>query len=79
MRLNAGGQTIVVVLLNATNLPSRTTDALNVRRFLAGELPVLAERPYRARPAPHRVPVNARRAGSVAGTPVVAARVGHFQ
>ena len=79
MRLNAGGQTIIVVLLNATNLPSRTTDALNVRRFLAGELPVLAERPYRARPAPHRVQVNARRAGSVAGTPVVAARVGRFQ
>jgi len=42
MRLNAGGQTVVVVLLNAANLPARTLDALNVRRFLSGENPLLA-------------------------------------
>jgi D-alanyl-D-alanine carboxypeptidase/D-alanyl-D-alanine endopeptidase (penicillin-binding protein 7) len=81
MRLNAGGQTIIVVLLNATNLPSRTIDALNVRRYLAGEPPLLAqaERLHRARRAPHYVPVNVRNAGSVAGTHLVAARIAHFQ
>lgn len=42
MRLNVGGQTIIVVLLKATNLPARTIDALNVRRYLAGEKPLLA-------------------------------------
>ena len=62
MRLNAGGQTIIVVLLNATNLPSRTIDALNVRRYLAGEQPLLAkaEHPHRIQRTSHHVPVNAR-------------------
>src|ERR1035437_685361 len=57
MRLNAGGQTIVVVLLNATNLPSRTIDALNVRRYLAGEQPLLAkaEHPRRTQRMSHHV------------------------
>ena len=62
MRLNAGGQTIIVVLLNATNSPSRTTDALNVRRYLAGEQPLLAQanHPRRTHRALHYVPVNER-------------------
>ncbi len=81
MRLNAGGQTIIVVLLNATNVPSRTIDALNVRRYLAGEQPLLAQadRPRRTRRAPHHVAVNARNAGSVARSLLVAARVARFQ
>jgi len=43
MRLNAGGQTVIVVLLNATNVPARSLDALNVRRFLSGERSLLAQ------------------------------------
>ena len=43
MRLKAGGQTVIVVLLNATSLPRRMLDVLNVRRFLSGERVLLAE------------------------------------
>jgi len=43
MRLKAGGQTVIVVLLNATSSPRRMLDALNVRRFLSGEPTLLAE------------------------------------
>jgi len=43
MRLKAGGQTVIVVLLNATSSPRRMLDALNVRRFLSGERILLAE------------------------------------
>ena len=61
MRLNTGGQTIIVVLLNATNLPSRTIDALNVRRYLAGEQPLLAkaDHPRRTQRTSHHAAVNA--------------------
>jgi D-alanyl-D-alanine carboxypeptidase/D-alanyl-D-alanine endopeptidase (penicillin-binding protein 7) len=81
MRMHAGGQTVIVVLLNATNLPSRTIDALNVRRYLAGDRPLLvqADRPHRARRPAHHVTVKARYAGSVVRTPSVAARVARFQ
>ena len=69
MRLKAGEQTIIVVLLNATNLPSRTIDALNVRRYLAGEQPLLAkvDHPRRTRHASHHAPVNARMGHRFAG------------
>lgn len=43
MRLKAGGQTVIVVLLNATSVPRRMLDVLNVRRFLSGERVLLAE------------------------------------
>jgi len=43
MRLKAGGQTVIVVLLNATSSPRRMLDALNVRRFLSGDRILLAE------------------------------------
>jgi len=43
MRLKAGGQTVIVVLLNAASSPRRMLDALNVRRFLSGEPVLLAE------------------------------------
>lgn len=81
MRLKADGQTIIVVLLNATNLPSRTIDVLNVRRYLAGEPPVLAkaERPQRTRRATPNVRVHARKAGSTTRTPTVSTRVPRFQ
>ena len=81
LRLNADGQTIIVVLLNATNLPSRTIDVLNVRRYLAGEqaLPAHVERPQRAHRATPHVSVLARKAGSVARTLSVTARVAPFQ
>jgi len=50
MRLKAGGQTVIVVLLNAANSPRRMLDALNVRRFLSGERVLLAaaEQPQRS-------------------------------
>ena len=64
MRLKAGGQTVIVVLLNATSLPRRTLDALNVRRFLTGEPIVLAqaEPPARSARGRHRVAANTRMA-----------------
>ena len=69
MRLKAGEQTIIVVLLNATNLPSRTIDALNVRRYLAGEQPLLAkaDHPRRTHHASRHAPVNARMGHRFAG------------
>ncbi len=60
MRLSAGGQTVIVVLLNAITSPLRMIDALNVRRFLAGEQPLLARADVRRRTpaALHPSPVN---------------------
>ena len=60
MRLSAGGQTVIVVLLNATNSLLRMVDALNVRRFLAGEQPLLAraDAQRRAHRTPHHVSAN---------------------
>ncbi|MGE5471718.1 MAG: serine hydrolase [Bacteroidota bacterium] len=55
MRLKSGAQTVVVVLLNAINVPSRMLDAMNVRRYLAGEQPLLAAA------EPHRAAHGARR------------------
>jgi len=50
MRLKAGGQTVIVVLLNASSSPRRLLDALNVRRVLTGKpvLLALAEPPQRS-------------------------------
>lgn len=81
MRLNAGGQTIIVVLLKATNLLSRTIDALNVRRYLDGEKPLLAvvDHQRRIQRAPHQAPVNTRKAGPRAKSLWVAARVSRIQ
>lgn len=82
MRLKAGGQTIIVVLLNATNVPSRTIDALNVRRYLAGEppLPAKAEPKYRARRVVARkAPAKARRTASVMSAPRAAAPAVRFR
>jgi D-alanyl-D-alanine endopeptidase (penicillin-binding protein 7) len=42
MRMQAAGQTVIVVLLNAKASAARIRDALNVRRFMAGE-PILAQ------------------------------------
>jgi D-alanyl-D-alanine carboxypeptidase/D-alanyl-D-alanine endopeptidase (penicillin-binding protein 7) len=62
MRLKAGGQTAIVVLLNATSLPRRTLDAVNVRRFLTGEriLQAQAEPPARSARSRHRFSANTR-------------------
>ena len=64
MRLSAGGQTVIVVLLNAITSPLRMLDALNVRRFLSGEEPLLAraESPRRVHRAAHHLPVTIERA-----------------
>lgn len=62
MRLKAGGQTVIVVLLNAASSPRRMLDALNVRRFLSGE-PILlaeAEQPLRSLRARHGFAANPR-------------------
>ncbi|PKO31612.1 MAG: peptidase S11 [Betaproteobacteria bacterium HGW-Betaproteobacteria-7] len=64
MRLKAGGQTVIVVLLNATSLPRRTLDALNVRSFLTGE-PIVrtqAKQPARSARGRHKLPGNTRMA-----------------
>ena len=76
MRLNAGGQTIIVVLLKATNLMSRTIDALNVRRFLDGEKPLLATADHqrRIRQSPNQAPSRARLASSYTKSMAVSAR-----
>lgn len=80
MRLNAGGQTIIVVLLKATNLISRTIDALNVRRFMDGEKPLLATADHqrRIRQMPNQASSRARLPGS-AKSLVVSARVPRIQ
>lgn len=64
MRLKAGGQTAIVVLLNATSLPRRTLDVLNVRRFLTGEkiLQAQAEPPARTTRARQRFAAKPRMA-----------------
>ena len=64
MRLSAGGQTVIVVLLNAITSPLRMLDALNVRRFLSGEEPLLAraDSPRRVHRAAHHLPVTIERA-----------------
>lgn len=72
MRLKAGGQTVIVVLLNATSVPRRMLDALNVRRFLSGERVFLAEaeppqrslRVRRSFTAPARMPAMRNAAAS---------------
>jgi D-alanyl-D-alanine carboxypeptidase/D-alanyl-D-alanine endopeptidase (penicillin-binding protein 7) len=50
MRLESAGRKVTLVLLNAKDTFGRTLDALNVRRFLAGE-PALAARPSPVRHA----------------------------
>jgi len=40
MRLQAAGRTVMVVLMGALRSRDRATDALNIRRWLAGEAPV---------------------------------------
>lgn len=40
MRLRAGGRTVTVVLIGALASSARALDALNIRRWLAGEAPV---------------------------------------
>jgi len=64
MRLKAGGQTAIVVLLNATSLPRRTLDVFNVRRFLTGEriLVAAAEQPSRSLRGRHRFAAKAQTA-----------------
>lgn len=64
MRIKAGGQTAIVVLLNATSLPRRTLDAVNVRRFLTGEriLQAQAEPPARTARARQRFAAKPRMA-----------------
>jgi D-alanyl-D-alanine carboxypeptidase/D-alanyl-D-alanine endopeptidase (penicillin-binding protein 7) len=42
MRLQAAGRTVSVVLLGALGSPQRALDALNIRRWLAGEMPLEA-------------------------------------
>jgi serine-type D-Ala-D-Ala endopeptidase (penicillin-binding protein 7) len=81
MRLNAGGQTIIVVLLKANNLLSRTIDALNVRRYLDGEKPLLAVADHQPsiRRTPHRARANARKASPVAMYPLVATHVSRIR
>jgi D-alanyl-D-alanine endopeptidase (penicillin-binding protein 7) len=64
MRLKAGGQTAIVVLLNAASLPRRTLDVLNVRRFLTGE-PIVqaqAKQPARSARGRHKFSGNSRMA-----------------
>ena len=43
MRLQSAGRNVTMVLLNAKGTVARTIDALNVRRFLAGETTSLAQ------------------------------------
>ncbi len=64
MRLKAGGQTAIVVLLNATSLPRRTLDVLNVRRLLTGERIVQAQakQPARSARGRHKFSGNTRMA-----------------
>ncbi|MEO7336628.1 MAG: serine hydrolase [Caldimonas sp.] len=42
MRLRAAGRTVIVVLMGAMAGPARALDALNIRRFLGGEPPLMA-------------------------------------
>jgi D-alanyl-D-alanine carboxypeptidase/D-alanyl-D-alanine endopeptidase (penicillin-binding protein 7) len=81
MRINAGGQTIIVVLLKATNLASRTIDALNVRRFLEGEKPLLATADHqrRNRQSLNQASSRARLADSNAKALVVSSRIPRIQ
>jgi D-alanyl-D-alanine carboxypeptidase/D-alanyl-D-alanine endopeptidase (penicillin-binding protein 7) len=62
MRLSAGGQTVIVVLLNAITAPMRMIDVLNVRRFLAGEHPVSTEARPEAQQRIHRARIRVPRA-----------------
>ena len=57
MRLRAAGRTVIVVLIGAAASSGRALDALNIRRWLAGEAPLLAlaAPPRPAPPAPRRV------------------------
>jgi D-alanyl-D-alanine carboxypeptidase/D-alanyl-D-alanine endopeptidase (penicillin-binding protein 7) len=75
MRLNTGVKTIIVVLLNATDVVSRTIDAQNVRRYLAGEPPLLvkAVQKRRVHRTSNRTSAKARNTRSVARSDVVAA------
>lgn len=75
MRFNAGVKTIIVVLLNATDVVSRTIDAQNVRRYLAGEPPLVAKvvQKHRIHRTSKNAPAKARNARSVARSEVVAA------
>jgi serine-type D-Ala-D-Ala endopeptidase (penicillin-binding protein 7) len=43
MRMEAAGRTVLVVLMGARATAARTLDALNVRRWLSGEQPLLAQ------------------------------------
>lgn len=75
MRLSTGGQTVIVVLLNAITSPLRMLDALNVRRFLSGEEPLLARADplRRVHRAALRVPANVERTHSRSSRLVVSA------
>ena len=60
MRLRAAGRTVIVVLMGAMASAERALDALNIRRWLAGEAPL------RAAPAPaHRPRAAARKTRAV--------------
>ncbi len=76
MRLSAGGQTVIVVLLNAITSPLRMLDALNVRRFLAGEEPLLAraDSARRVQRAAHRLPLNDARVHAHSSRVVISAK-----
>jgi D-alanyl-D-alanine carboxypeptidase/D-alanyl-D-alanine endopeptidase (penicillin-binding protein 7) len=52
MRLEAAGRTVAVVLMGAVNSSGRALDAINIRRWLAGEPPVSAQ--MVAQNTPHR-------------------------
>ena len=60
MRLQSAGQTVIMVLLNAKASATRTLDALNVRRLLAGgKIPLTPIASLNlAQPANHRVHVQ---------------------
>jgi D-alanyl-D-alanine carboxypeptidase/D-alanyl-D-alanine endopeptidase (penicillin-binding protein 7) len=75
MRFNAGVKTIIVVLLNASDVVSRTIDAKNVQRYLAGEPPLLvkAVQKRRVHRTPNRTSAKARNARAAARSDLVAA------
>jgi len=60
----AGGRTVTVILLGAARPSLRARDAMNIRRWLAGETPAVLVRAAAMRP---RAPVQRARATPGAG------------
>ena len=68
MRLRAAGRTVIVVLIGAVAASARSLDALNIRRWLAGEAPLLAAVARVAVPRPRAATKRVRTARVVRAT-----------